>query len=371
MLSLVAGLGVGCDRREQIGTYSIPKTLPIPSEPVADAGDTITAPKWTVPDGWTFIPGQDMRFASFSVSRDHPEVQLTVVPLDAGGGTLLDNVHRWQKQLGLAPSSPEDLKNVMTTADLSGTPAGLFDMTGTPPTDGKPQQRMLAAIVPQPTQTWFFKLMGPVDVVNAQQSNYDQFIHSLKFPTPDQDAAAPAAAAADQGPPPTDAPPATQPNPINYVVPAGWTEKSGQNEFRVVAFDVPVGNQSGSVIVARMPANSGTILDNINRWRRQVNLDPLTAASQIPAQPLKIGGLDAMMWDIDGPAVAIVAQPPSAGDRGSQPGAAVPQGIAVAMVTRGSEWWFFKLQGPATIVSAQKSAFLSFLQSVQFQGDAP
>jgi hypothetical protein len=352
MVCILAGLGVGCDRREEINTYSIPKTLPIPSEPVADAGDTITAPKWTVPGGWTFVPGQDMRFASFSVSRDHPEVQLTVVPLDAGGGTLLDNVHRWQKQLGLPPSSPEDLKNVMVTADLSGTPAGLFDMAGPPATDGKPQQRMLAAIVPQPTQTWFFKLMGPFDIVTAQKSNYDQFIHSLKFPPPDQDAAA--AAPADQASPPTDAP-TTQPNPIIYVVPAGWNQKTEQNAFRVVAFDIPAGNQSGSVVVARMPANSGTILDNINRWRQQVHLDPLADPSQIPVQSLKIGGLDAMMWDIEGPASSD----------------APASGMNVAMLTRGSEWWFFKLQGPATIVATQKSSFLSFLQSVQFQGDAP
>jgi hypothetical protein len=40
------------------------------------------------------------------------------------------------------------------------------------------------------------------------------------------------------------------------------------------------------------------------------------------------------------------------------------------MLTRGSEWWFFKLQGPATIVTAQKDSFLSFLRSVQFTGDA-
>jgi len=362
VICIFAGSGVGCDRKEQIETYSIPKALPIPSEPVADNGDTIAAPQWTVPQGWTLIPARDMRFASFAVSAAHPEVQLTVVPLDAGGGTLLDNVHRWQKQLGLEPSSTEDLKNIMTTADLSGTPAGLFDFTGAPPSDGKPQQRMLAAIVPQPTQTWFFKLVGPIDIVTGQKSNYDRFIHSLKFPAPPQDA--PAATAAD------DASPATQPSPITYVVPAGWTEKPERNEFRVVAFDIPDGNQSGQVIVARMPANSGTLLDNINRWRQQVHLDPLTDPSQIPAQTLKLGGLDAMMWDIEG---SPVTQPASAGE--SQPGTDVPQSgprsVIVAMLTRGSEWWFFKLQGPATIVTAQKSSFQNFLQSVQFSGDAP
>jgi hypothetical protein len=361
VICVLAGVGAGCNRKEQIETYSIPKTLPLPSEPVADTGDTIAAPQWTIPEGWTFIPGREMRFASFGVSREHPDVQLTVVPLDASGGTLLDNVHRWQKQLGLAPSSTEDLKNIMTTADLSGTPAGLFDFTGAVPADGKPQERMLAAIVPQPTQTWFFKLVGPIDIVSAQKSNFDLFVHSLKFPAPAQDAAAPTSA--DHAPPA-----ATDSSPITYVVPAGWTEKAERNAFRVVAFDIADGNQSGQVIVARMPANSGSLLDNLNRWRQQVNLDPLTDPSQIPSQSLKIGGIDAMMWDIEGAPVAHASPPVSPG---SQAGPAVPQSIVVAMLTRGSEWWFFKLQGPANIVTAQKSSFQNFLQSVQFSGDAP
>ena len=138
----------------------------------------------------------------------------------------------------------------------------------------------------------------------------------------------------------------------------------------MVAFDIPSGNENGKVVVARMPANSGTLLDNLNRWRGQVHLDPLTDPSQIPSQTLKIGGIDAMMWDIGAPAVAQpssavapesqprAAVPHSVESQGSQPGAAVPQaaqqGIVVAMLTRGSEWWFFKLQGPATIVSAKK-----------------
>ncbi len=369
-LCTFAVISAGCDRKDQIETYSVPKTLAVSSEPIADAGDTIAAPKWTVPDGWTYVPGRDMRYASFRVSQDHPDVELTVVPLDSAGGTLLDNLHRWQKQLGLEPSPVEDLKKIMTSADLSGTPAGVFDLTGAVPSDGTPQQRMLAAIVPQPTQTWFFKLMGPIDVVSAQKDNFDRFIHSLKFEGAAQEAGAPE--------PAEDAVPATQQSPISYVVPAGWTQQTQANQFRVVAFNIPVGNQSGAVIVARMPVNSGTVLDNINRWRQQVNLPPLTDEAQIPAQTLKIGGLDAMMWDMHGDNTA---QPPHDSDSASQQGDAVAgsglpesqraSSIVVAMLTRGSEWWFFKLQGPAAIVTAQKETFMTFLQSVQFSDAAP
>lgn len=363
-------LVVGCDRKDDIQTYTVPKTLAIASEPVADSADASNSPQWTVPVGWTFVPGKDMRFASFKVSTAHPEVELTIVPLGATAGSLIDNVHRWQKQIGLAPSEPKDLQNIMTSADLSGTPAGLFDMTGTVPSDGKPQQRLLAAIIPQPTQTWFFKLMGPIDVVTAQKDNFNNFIHSLKFPAPPtQDASGqtpdvsgqvptppPGPADAAAGPPaPADAnPEAAQAIPLTFTVPSGWAQQTTQNQFRVVGFDIPVGNQSGLATVTRMPANSGSVLDNVNRWRGQVNLTPIDDLSQAGTQAIKVAGLGAQLWDLQGAAA------------GDQPAAH----IIVAMLTRGSTWWFFKLQGPDSVVTAQKDAFIAFLHSVQFQGDA-
>jgi hypothetical protein len=355
-------MGFGCDRRDEIQTYTIPKTLAIASEAAPDSADTTNAPKWTVPDGWTFVPGKEMRFASFKVSAEHPDVELSIVPLAGTAGSLMENVNRWRKQLGLPPTEPKDLQNIMTSGDLSGTPVGLFDMNGPTPTDGKPQQRLLAAIVPQPTQTWFFKLVGPVDVVTAQKANFDSFIHSLKFPAAGPDATAQGPDVAPPGPAtPTPAgPPApetagpAQSLPITFTIPAGWSQQTTQNQFRVVGFDILDGNQSAVATVSRMPENSGSVLDNINRWRGQVNLPAVDDPSQSKPDAVKIAGLDGQLWDFQGAA---------AGDQ--------PAGrIVVAMLTRGSTWWFFKVQGPVPMVAAQRDAFLKFLNSVQFQGDA-
>ena len=355
-IGAAAFLAAGCDRKEEIQTYTIPKTLAISSEPIADTADTAAAPQWTVPSGWTFVPGKEMRVATFKVSADHPEVELTVVPLGGEGGSVLANVNRWQKEIGLPPSDEKDVENLLTVVDLAGTPAWMFDFTGAQPSDGKPQKRLLAAIVRQPIQTWFFKLAGPMDIVTAQKDNFDSFIHSLKFPVsaPDTSAQAPtppppAASAADASPH------ASEPLPITFTAPSGWTQQSKQNQFRVVGFDIAAGNQSAFVSVSRMPENSGSVLDNVNRWRGQVNLERIGDPAQTGAQATQVAGLDAKLWDFDGPA------------SGDQPASR----IIVAMLTRGSEWWFFKLQGPSPVVAAQKDSFFTFLHSVQFQGNAP
>ncbi len=44
--------------------------------------------------------------------------------------------------------------------------------------------------------------------------------------------------------------------------------------------------------------------------------------------------------------------------------------IVTAMFNRGSNTWFFKLQGDAAVVEAQKPAFIEFLKSIQFEDKA-
>ena len=46
------------------------------------------------------------------------------------------------------------------------------------PTDRK---AIVAAIVPQGEVTWFFKMMGPADAVEHEQTNFEKFVDSVKF----------------------------------------------------------------------------------------------------------------------------------------------------------------------------------------------
>jgi hypothetical protein len=342
---LVAAIALnGCDRHDAIETYQVSKTLPVPSadaaEPASDSAPTI---HWTVPDGWNSLPGHDLRYASFQVSPANPSVQLTVVPLGAEAGSLVANVDRWEKQLGLRPTSQTDLPKVVTMVDVGGVPTGLVDLSQSQPAPGQTPQRLLAAIMARPDRTWFFKLSGPRTVIDPQKTNFDAFIQSIRFDT--ADAAAPTA----EAPPPT-----TQPTPLTFVAPPGWAAEPASNAFRIVAFQISASGQSAEVVVAKLPADSGTVLENVNRWRGQVGLDAVADPTGAPADAVKIAGIDAALWDFQGAA---------SGNNQSA------SRIVVAMLTRGSDWWFFKLQGPADLVAAQKEAFMSFLDSVKFPGD--
>ena len=101
--------------------------------------------------GWKELPGQQMRFASFQVSAEKPDVQLTVIPLGAEAGNLLDNVNRWEKQLGLPPTPQQDLGKIVKTMDVNGSQASVVDLAG--PANANPPSFAASAASPGPTKS--------------------------------------------------------------------------------------------------------------------------------------------------------------------------------------------------------------------------
>jgi hypothetical protein len=96
------------------------------------------------------------------------------------------------------------------------------------------------------------------------------------------------------------------------------------------------------------PAATNPLLANLNRWRGQIGLAPLTEA-QLPAESatLESGELKFTVVDL----------------LGQQQGA--PTRVLGAVLYRGEEAWFFKLSGPDATVAAEKTAFLDFLRTVR------
>jgi hypothetical protein len=114
-------------------------------------------------------------------------------------------------------------------------------------------------------------------------------------------------------------------------------------------FKVKDGDQSAEITVTPLPGEAGGLLQNINRWRGQVKLDPLTEG-QLQEFP-KV--------DVDGASAAVIDTGEGAGGRR----------IVGAVVPHGGGTWFFKMTGPSAVVEKQKSHFTDFLKSVKFGGD--
>lgn len=62
---------------------------------------------WTLPGGWSEIPGEGFRYRSFKVEGQTLDISLTRMP---AGNDLTANLNRWAGQLGLGPLSEEQLQ---------------------------------------------------------------------------------------------------------------------------------------------------------------------------------------------------------------------------------------------------------------------
>jgi hypothetical protein len=195
ILSLV--LLIGCKDRE-IASYRAPKDPPPTMPGMPPAGDAAASPSpsgdqsmantavptasgadlvWTAPAAWTVKPNGPMRKGSFSVKGDGGEADLSITAFPGSTGGLLANVNRWRGQLGLAPFSEGEMEANTVHLDASDLHMIVVDFAGTA---GDKSTRILGAIVPHDTDTWFFKLMGPDALVENQKPAFLEFLHTIK-----------------------------------------------------------------------------------------------------------------------------------------------------------------------------------------------
>ncbi len=142
------------------------------------------------------------------------------------------------------------------------SPHGAIDAGDQQPA-GEPKDRTLAAIVPHGEQGWFFKLTGAKDAVAAQIEPFITLLQSVRFNS--------------EGKP-------------QWTLPAGWEERAG-TDIRYATLVVPGdgGPLELSVTMLGKPPgdDENYALVNINRWRGQLKLPPITR-EQLPAESTKV-----------------------------------------------------------------------------------
>lgn len=133
---------------------------------------------------------------------------------------------------------------------------------------------------------------------------------------------------------------------LTWTAPASWQTKP-LGQMRKGSYGIKgEGTQEADLSVFVFPGAAGGTIDNINRWRGQVGLPPLSQA-QLPDETTALvadSGLELTVVDMTGK-----------GD----------ERIVGAILAQGQQSWFFKLKGPASLLEKEKPAFLAFLKTVK------
>lgn len=337
---MLISLSTAC-RRDKIRVYQVPKEKT--AGPAAAAPATPARPKltWTTPDGWTELAADSMRVGHFSVkAADNREAVVTIIPLAGLAGGELDNVNRWRGQVGMAPVSEVDLMKLREPVAIAGEVGTMYDLVGSP-ADQQEATRILVARLVKEDTSWFFKMTGAAAWVKEQKGVFTNFLQSMHWEsdaTPAPAAGSTVSAAIGEA--------NLQPDSVAEALPASWTAVTPGMMQTAKYLIAGEGGLQAEVSVTKLAGEAGGLLANINRWRMQLGLSPVTA-SELSSITNQLAWADANAVVVD------IANETN------------QTRLVTALVPRSDQTVFYKLTGNETVVDREKAAFLRFVQSAR------
>jgi hypothetical protein len=312
---------------------------------------------WKLPAGWKEEAGNQMRVATIVIAADK-RLELTVNTASWPGTeeSKLANVNRWRGQLRLSPISAKQLPEVSHEAKAGDRPITIVDMRGQFNASGMTPPFAGGAFGPRAT--------GARSTTNSPSSE------SLPSGHPPIDAAANAPSGLPAGHPPIDStaqeagrPEANAARPSDvpkFSPPPSWKSVQAQG-MRKAEFVVTEGLQEARVTMFEFPADAGPMisdpLGNINRWRGEIGLRPLTKEGLTAAtQPIEIDGQPA-------------TYAPMIPDTAKQEDSQSKEATLAAIAKTGDQVWFIKMRGQRELVKKHEDEFKAFLKSLKFSHD--
>jgi len=298
--------------------------------------------QWRAPSSWKEQPASGLRLASFLASNDAGETaDISVVTFGGTGGDELANINRWRGQLKLAPVEADALPSQVSNLAAAAGNFSVTDLTAEQAEPGKPLSRILGAWISRGNTVWFFKMMGPADLVGAQEQNFKGFLGSVAFTGPaDPGRGAGAATGTNDLPKPLNAGPDLSNMATSPTLPTGEGVKAAE----------------GSVLKWNAPAS----------WTVKPPSSMRKGSYALGAG----GGIDLSITAFPGDVGGTVANVSANGliffvaDTGSKD-PANPQRIVAAVTSWQGDSWFFKMSGPSKLVADEKAEFLDFIQTVR------
>jgi hypothetical protein len=358
-----AGVLAGCGR-EDVQVYRVAKEQPqaqaqaatLPAGHPTSSGASPSL-KYSLPAGWQETAPGEMRVASFHVqNKDGKQADVGVVPLPGFMGGDLENVNRWRSTVGLPAVKEEELQKLAQPVEIAGQQGQLYEQAGENPGSGD-KNRILAAVLRRDGVAWFFKMNGDDDLVAQQKSTFVGFLKSVAFAASTSRADLPPShpPIGDSMPMPVAASAGSTEGKPTWQAPADWKEVPG-GQFLVAKFTIAgPDNAQAAVNVSMSAGDGGGPVSNINRWRGQLGLGPLSESdvNKLVVSVDTSGG-KAMLVDMAGTDA-----------RTSQKARLV--GI---IVPQGNRTWFYKLMGNEQLVEKEKDTFSKFVQTAKYS-DAP
>lgn len=136
---------------------------------------------------------------------------------------------------------------------------------------------------------------------------------------------------------------------LQYELPDGWTPGK-VSAMRLAAFNIQRNEKQAEVTVIRLGPVAGSLLDNVNRWRGQIGLDPIGQAElDASVEKLDVAGMECSYVRIVSPD-GVEAKPT----------------ILAVVIPRPDQTLFVKLLGDRGLAAEEQTKFEQFVRSIRF-----
>lgn len=298
---------------------------------------------YDVPPGWEERPPRSMRQIDFQVGGT-PDAECYLAVLPGGAGGLVANVNRWYSQMGLPELSAEEVAR-LRKSEFLGFEATLVDIEGTftGGLEAREDWRLCGLLWFHQEAGIFLKMTGPKKVLAGEFESFLKLAREMRLPS--SPAPTTQGRAGEPAKSPTGRPRPNGNGELSWELPDGW--RPGPNRpMRAANFIVGEADPI-ECYVTFLGAGAGMELPNVNRWRSQLNLEPLTSVEGEPRIPML--GEDALFVEI-------------LGSSGESEGM-----MLAAMCTLSDRSVFVKMIGSREAVEPHKDGFLSFCKSLSLQ----
>ncbi|MDA1354531.1 MAG: hypothetical protein O3A01_08750 [bacterium] len=140
--------------------------------------NTIEGFNFSPPPHWQNQDASGMRLLSYVITEKEKIANFTLIKLVGRSGSILENVNRWRGQLELKP-----LTNTLLSKAINVMPSQVGDFQFIDiqriQKRGEETDRILAAILHKDGSTYFFKLMGPHNLVGNEKANFVEFLEKI------------------------------------------------------------------------------------------------------------------------------------------------------------------------------------------------
>ncbi len=352
-LAVLCALGglllAGCGR-EGIRVYSVPKERPTPETIHDEFQASLPQLRWKAPEGWIEQPAGGIRVARFSIpGRAGHDADVSVIPLTGVSAPKVEIVNLWREQIQLPPVKESGLPGMSEKVRIGDDEQGeLYDMASEQPLVEDQKARILVAMLERDGAHWFFKMTGPEELVQSQKQAFRHFLESVTFESAKGPRPVPQFTSTNVKEVP--APAAGLPE---WQVPASWQEVPPTQMLMAKFLAKSSGEAQVEITVSAFPGPAGGMLPNVNRWRGQINLQPIEDAElKELISSLDVEGGNAMLVDMTG------------GDADS----GTETRIIAAVVPKEGRTWFYKLMGDPQVAEREKAAFIEFVKTIKYTG---